>query len=72
MHLYRLYAYVLPVSSYTLSSVEWFTVCGCMWIVAGFGNGTFDRDDPSLLCAERKERFVLGARGGHVACAMEM
>jgi hypothetical protein len=37
------HAYVLvPVSSYTLSSVEWFVSIG-----AGFGNRNSDRDDPS-------------------------
>jgi len=52
-----LHAYVLPVSSYTLSSVECFMLIG-----AGFGNRTSDRDDPS--CQE--EGFVLGARAGGV------
>jgi len=37
-----------------------------MSIGAGFGNRNSDRDDRS--CPQKK-RFVLGARGGHVACA---
>jgi hypothetical protein len=42
------HAYVLPVSSYTLSSVECF-----MYIGAGFGNRSSDQGDPS--CPEEGE-----------------
>jgi hypothetical protein len=63
----HLHAYVLPILSYTLSSVECF-----MLIIAGFGNRASDRGDPSLPRAQRKERFVLGSQAGHVACAKEM
>jgi hypothetical protein len=53
----QFYEYVLPVSSNTLSSFECF-----MSIVAGFEYRIADRD-----YAQREERFVLGAQGGHVA-----
>jgi hypothetical protein len=46
------------------SLVEYF-----MSIGAGFRNLNSDRDDPSV---QRRERFVLGEKGDHVACAMEM
>jgi hypothetical protein len=62
-HMY-FHAYVLSVSSYTLSNVEYFVSIG-----AGSEIETLAETIPR---AQRKERLVLGARGGHVACAMEM
>jgi len=58
-HMY-LHAYVLPVPSLALKIF--------MLIGAGFGNRTTE----TILHAQRRERFVLGARGGCVACATEM
>jgi hypothetical protein len=57
----QLYEYV-PVSSNTLFSFECF-----MSIGAGFGYRNSDRD-----YAQREERIVLGAQGGHVACVTEI
>jgi hypothetical protein len=53
--------YEVPISSHTLCSIDCFISIG-----AGFAPLT-----ETILHAQ-KERFVLGARGGHVACATEM
>ncbi|KAF8495490.1 hypothetical protein F5888DRAFT_1711332, partial [Russula emetica] len=54
--------YEVPISSHTLSSIDCFISIG-----AGFAPLA-----ETILHAQKKERFVLGARGGHVACATEM
>jgi hypothetical protein len=63
--LMHMHAYVLPISPYTPSSVEWFHVDWC-W----FWKSKLLTE--KIVHAQRKKRFVLGARGGHVACATAM
>jgi hypothetical protein len=60
----HLQAFVLPVSFYTLSSVEYFIRLALVMEIEPLTE--------TILHAQRRERFVLGARSGHVACATEM
>jgi hypothetical protein len=60
----HLHAYVLFVSSYTLSSVECFMSIGAGYEIENLTETIFYH-------AQRKERFAVSARGGHVACATE-
>jgi hypothetical protein len=43
-----------------------------MPIGAGFGNRNSDGLTETILHAQGKERFALGAQGAHVACVTEM
>ena len=62
----HLHAYELPVSSYTPTSV----VSNVLYRLAPVLEiGTLTK---TILHAQRKQRFVLDARGGRVACPTEM
>jgi hypothetical protein len=62
----HLHAYILPILSYTLSNIE-LDVSDRLALVLDIETLT-----ETILCAQRKEGFVLGVQGGNVACATQM